>query len=159
MAKYRKCPRCEVNYITDQNEYCDICLAEMSGLVLNIDVEEDELELCAKCHQNYVADGERFCESCLAELSKLKGGAVGDIDWPEEEEAVDTIVDDEEIFEPDEVSLEGLVDEEWSDDSLDDDNKSPDDTFVDDIIDLDLNDFADDESDVELAEDDSIEEP
>jgi hypothetical protein len=141
-----------VNYITDDSDYCDICLAEMSGQVLNVEVEDEELELCPKCHQNYIVEGDRYCESCLLELSKLKGSAVGDIDWSEDE-VTDVIVDDEEIFEPDEVSLEGLVgDEEWeSDDSADEELKSPD-AFADEILELDMSDFTDDE-DIDLTDD------
>ena len=26
---YRKCPRCELNYITDDEEYCDVCKEEL----------------------------------------------------------------------------------------------------------------------------------
>ena len=31
MAKYKKCPRCELNYIEEDKDYCDVCLAEMQG--------------------------------------------------------------------------------------------------------------------------------
>ena len=29
MSKYKKCPRCEVNYILNDEEYCEICQLEM----------------------------------------------------------------------------------------------------------------------------------
>ena len=31
MVKYKKCPRCELNYIEEDKDYCDVCLAEMQG--------------------------------------------------------------------------------------------------------------------------------
>ena len=29
MGKYVKCPRCELNWILEENEYCDVCKAEL----------------------------------------------------------------------------------------------------------------------------------
>ena len=32
MARYIICPRCELNFIdADEQEYCDVCLKELSG--------------------------------------------------------------------------------------------------------------------------------
>ena len=43
MVKYKKCPRCELNYIEEDKDYCDVCLAEMQGSRLKFaDLDEDE---------------------------------------------------------------------------------------------------------------------
>ncbi|MDR2266237.1 MAG: hypothetical protein LBE09_01445 [Christensenellaceae bacterium] len=154
MAKYRKCTRCEVNYITDEKEYCDICLAEMKGVQVNADVEDDDLELCPRCHQNYIAEGERLCENCLMEQNKLKAIAASEYEWNDDDPTEIDVVEEDDIFIPDEVSLDAIGDEEWSteDDALSDDPKSVDDIFIDDL-DLDLDDdIIDDDIDIDDSE-------
>ena len=68
MAKYVLCPRCELNYMLDGEEYCDICKAELKkgpGLLFAIDEEESEtLELCPRCQSNPLKPGEEICEKC-----------------------------------------------------------------------------------------------
>jgi len=56
MAKYRKCPRCEVNYILEEEEMCSVCIAELEGII-DKDLEE---ELCPRCEKNYVVPGEKY---------------------------------------------------------------------------------------------------
>ena len=41
----RKCPRCELNYIRDDEKYCNVCKREMKG---EPDVE-DGVVLCIEC--------------------------------------------------------------------------------------------------------------
>lgn len=38
--KYKKCPRCELNYILEDEDYCPVCKAEMKMAGAN--VSEDE---------------------------------------------------------------------------------------------------------------------
>jgi|AGTN01.2.fsa_nt_gi hypothetical protein len=122
MPKYKKCPRCDINYITEDREYCDICIAEMRGQNLFAEDDEDEVsdELCPRCHVNYLSEGEKLCESCRAEIEKTKG--VPEEDWglaePEPvEEEEEAPVDENDVIIPDEVSLEGLAEEEsWTGD-------------------------------------------
>ncbi|MBQ9730480.1 MAG: hypothetical protein IJV80_06705, partial [Clostridia bacterium] len=70
MANYVLCPRCELNYIDeDEQEYCEVCLKEMNGDKTFIDgLEEnesqEETELCPICGENYMAFGETMCEAC-----------------------------------------------------------------------------------------------
>ena len=74
-----KCPRCDLNYIKEGEEYCDVCKAELKKgpqLVFAID-DEDETEamdLCPVCHQNYIKPGEKMCAKC-AEEQDYKAGA------------------------------------------------------------------------------------
>ena len=56
MPRYVKCPRCDLNYMLDTEEYCDVCKAELKKgpqLIFAIDDEEDDidaLDLCPRCH-------------------------------------------------------------------------------------------------------------
>lgn len=65
MPKYKKCPRCELNYIPEDREYCDVCEQELRGLEPGY--PEEEPMLCAKCHQNICEPGEEYCSECLRE--------------------------------------------------------------------------------------------
>lgn len=93
MARYVKCPRCDLNYIDeDLQEYCAICLDEMKGTSKYIDVteEEEEMELCPYCGENMMKVGEERCEECKKKLSDVEE----DVD-PEKDEAWRDYMDDE----------------------------------------------------------------
>ena len=70
MARYIICPRCELNFIdADEQEYCEVCIKEMSGektFADDFDAEEsmEETELCPVCGENYMVLGEKMCEEC-----------------------------------------------------------------------------------------------
>lgn len=75
MSDYIKCPRCELNYIRREQEYCDVCKAELriGPKLLFIDDEEDDIdaeatELCPICKQNYIRSNEEMCEACKREM-------------------------------------------------------------------------------------------
>ena len=52
--KLVKCPRCELNYITENEKYCKVCLREMKG-----DAPKDEIELCSVCNEAPALPGRR----------------------------------------------------------------------------------------------------
>ncbi|MDR3185690.1 MAG: hypothetical protein LBU04_02600 [Christensenellaceae bacterium] len=157
MAKFKKCPRCDINYIISDQEYCDICIAEMNGISLNIE-DDDESELCPRCKQNFIAEGEKLCENCLAEQEKTKSPAVREFDWPDEEPVIDTETEEEteDIFIPDEVSLEVLVEEEeWDDDDVSlKETINPEDAFPDELPDIEVDSDIDDDSELSQDADD-----
>lgn len=70
MANYMLCPRCELNFIdADTQEYCEVCLKELSGektFTDDFEAEEsiEETELCPICGENYMQYGEKMCEEC-----------------------------------------------------------------------------------------------
>ena len=70
MARYILCPRCELNFIdADEQEYCDVCVKELSGektFADDFEAEEaaEETELCPVCGENYMQFGEKMCEEC-----------------------------------------------------------------------------------------------
>jgi hypothetical protein len=65
MARYVLCPRCELNFIDEETqEYCDVCIKELSGektFTDDFEAEEaiEETELCPICGENYMQYGEK----------------------------------------------------------------------------------------------------
>ena len=122
MPRYKKCPRCELNYILEEDDYCEVCRAELKGIDTNIDEEEDMI--CPKCKQNYVEPGEKFCLSCIQKMQE---------DWDDSKLDVE---EDEDL-----TSLSEMEEQEWEDESIDsfDDN----DSFGNDADFMDVDDFDD----------------
>ncbi|MBR4434755.1 MAG: hypothetical protein IKS90_01495 [Clostridia bacterium] len=61
---YKKCPKCELNYIRDDQKFCDICARKYK------DVDEDEAQdivLCSECGENPVLKGKDLCSACYKE--------------------------------------------------------------------------------------------
>ena len=134
--KLVKCPRCDLNYIFENEKLCKVCLREMKGSHV-----EDEMELCSVCNAAPALPGRDVCLSCLKEMSG-SGSTDGDV---EENQAVvdestiglnsmssmDEIIPQihEEI--PDnefgdiesELSLESVREEEDMDDDEDEDDR------------------------------------
>ena len=163
MPKYKKCPRCELNYIEEDKDYCDVCLAEMQGGKLRFaDLEEDEeevekTELCPVCGENYMRPGEKMCDECRQNADNY--AEEEDID-PEKDEEWRNYLDEE----TDDLSLEsdGI---DIGEDFLDDFDEEAEDGYVDDAesestdafdYDADYDDFddEDDEDDEEDEDDD-----
>ncbi len=59
-----KCPRCELNYITEDEGYCKICKREMKG-----ESQRDEVELCTVCNEAPALPGKDVCLFCLKEMN------------------------------------------------------------------------------------------
>ena len=79
--KLIKCPRCELNYITENEKYCKVCLREMKG-----ETPKDEVELCSVCNEAPALPGRDVCLFCLKEM----GGDDGHGHNEETEEPVDS---------------------------------------------------------------------
>ena len=60
-----KCPRCDLNYITDGQKYCKVCMRELKG-----ENRADEVELCSICNEEPALPGKDVCLFCLKELKK-----------------------------------------------------------------------------------------
>ena len=110
-TKYIICPRCELNYIKEQDELCNVCKAELGLLGKNYLIPEDELEaesgkLCPICHVNYIDEDEEMCIIC----KKVKEAK----EQPEDlETSWKAFVDEpEEEVPPEEISLELAAEEE-----------------------------------------------
>ena len=60
-----KCPRCDLNYIREDEKYCKVCLREMKG-----EKQSDEMELCSVCNEEPCLPGKDVCLFCLKEMNK-----------------------------------------------------------------------------------------
>jgi hypothetical protein len=60
-----KCPRCDLNYIREDEKYCKVCLREMKG-----EKQQEEMELCSICNEEPALPGRDVCIFCLKEMNK-----------------------------------------------------------------------------------------
>ena len=60
-----KCPRCELNYMQEGEQYCTVCMREVKG-----EAKDEYLELCSVCGENPVFPGKDLCLFCLKEIGK-----------------------------------------------------------------------------------------
>lgn len=179
MPKYILCPRCELNYILDTENYCDVCKAEMKiGPQLMFSANEDSSEqvLCPVCKQRYISEDEEMCEQCREEQEYKREKLGDDIELEDGDEWRRYLDDDEKDVisskgdEDEMVSLSQIEEEEALDDLDEEDDIDPytnekigkksDDDFVDDDFDysdIDEKDFEDDEEDEEDDEDEDDE--
>jgi len=114
MPKYKKCPRCELNYILLDQEYCDVCEKELKGEPDDFDNfdadDEEQLELCPICGENMMHPGEDMCAECR---SKLDRGETEEEPNPDEDDEWRSFIDDEA---EDDKELEGLPPEDLTED-------------------------------------------
>ena len=82
--KLVKCPRCDLNYIREDEKYCKVCLREMKG-----ENTEDEVELCSICNEAPALPGRDVCLFCLKEMNKSNSTPESDTE-EEHGENVDT---------------------------------------------------------------------
>lgn len=62
----RKCPRCELNYIRDDEQLCNVCKRHMKG-----EVETDDVvTICTECGENPAVRGSELCAMCLREARR-----------------------------------------------------------------------------------------
>ena len=95
-----KCPRCELNYIKEEEQYCSVCRREMKG-----EVHEDPFELCSICNENPVMPGKDVCMVCYKEMTQQQG--LHD-DAVEENETQDVSLDMEDVTDMEEIELDTL---------------------------------------------------
>ena len=96
-----KCPRCELNYIREEEQYCSVCKREMKG-----ESHEDPFELCSICNENPVMPGRDVCYLCYKEMSQQQGLRSDAIEEPETPDV--TSLDMEDVSEMEEIELDSL---------------------------------------------------
>ena len=94
--KLMKCPRCELNYITENEKYCKVCLREMKG-----ESPKDEVELCSVCNEAPALPGRDVCLFCLKEMNG--GNANRDENEPEEAVEPSSLVSIDPVSTMDEI--------------------------------------------------------
>jgi len=103
MPGMKKCPRCELNYIKDEEEYCNICRREMKGE----EEPEETFDICPECNEHPVVEGEELCALCLKE--KLRQEGAMDDSFDAEEIHND---EDDEIIDLDDGDVDDITHEE-----------------------------------------------
>jgi hypothetical protein len=147
-----------LNFIDEEKqEFCDVCLKELSGAATFVDTFEEEeameeTELCPVCGERYMAFGEKMCEECKKKSQYEDDDLQEDLDgddesWrsyldddDQEEEDLGLSMDEEFAGEFDEEEEETEFEEgeedEWeevsADDYYDDDDDHDDDDDDDD---------------------------
>ncbi len=148
MARYVICPRCELNFIdADEQEYCEVCLNELSGkktFADDFDAEEtmEETELCPVCGENYMPLGEKMCEECKKKADYEEEPVEEDED--KEDASWRSYLDDEE----EELDL-GIPDSEFEEEEEEEEHVEEDDFEY-----VNINDYADFDDDEDDDDDD-----
>ena len=111
---YKKCPRCEMNWIQDTEELCEVCKAEL-GIKSTITLLDDDYaekalgaKLCPICGINYIDENEDMCESCRADKTSRAGSKHKD-----SSDAKQYISDyqDDNDYNPDDINADSDEDE------------------------------------------------
>ena len=164
MVKYVKCPRCELNYINEEEqEYCDVCIAEMKGSRLKFadleeleDVNENEFEdICPVCGVSAIRPGEKMCDSCRLQQEYEEDE---DVDMEKDEEWKNYLEEDEGTASSDDAIQLELPDEDddYDDDYDDEEEEYEDDDPLDDFEDLDDFDYDEDDEDEDDEDDEDF---
>ncbi len=171
--RYIKCPRCELNYILSNQDYCEVCKQEMkAGYQDEVELDEalldEEGALCPICKSNYISDESKgMCDSCYEENSSI-GDADDNVDWRnfvdkdvnEDELDLLPVENDDEIDEELGNTFAKDLDDDFNDNFDEDEEEFSDsfdeeDDFDDDEDDnFDDDDFDDDDDDDDDDEDD-----
>lgn len=110
MAKYKKCPRCELNYIPATEDYCDVCKHELgkANIQLLDDVDDATMyqeNVCPVCKSNFLEDDEKICKKCQAKKNKVKITEEKDVE--DDENTWRDFIDDNEPTVKDDESSDG----------------------------------------------------
>jgi hypothetical protein len=103
-----KCPRCDLNYIREDEKYCRVCLQEMKGESRN-----EETELCSICNEEPALPGKDVCLFCLREMNKSNNPDGNETETETENVDTSTIGDMDSVSGMDEIIPE--VEEENED--------------------------------------------
>ncbi len=63
----RKCPKCELNYIRDDEKFCNVCLREIKRGQHGRAEEDEETIMCTECGEAPAVRGGELCADCLRE--------------------------------------------------------------------------------------------
>lgn len=135
--KLIKCPRCELNYMFENETMCSVCRKDVQG-EQEID---DMIELCSECGENPVIPGQEVCAFCLKEIKRRAESSVND-DGMSDPSSRDLDIDSVSSMEEIEMDVGAEGDEDFSED---------DDMFKDDDLDDDKADETDSEDDLSEA--------
>ncbi len=68
--KYKRCPRCGLNYITENQRLCKVCIDEIEGRKSIFDEETFGELLCPYCEKNPIDIDDIMCAECRAKRKR-----------------------------------------------------------------------------------------
>ncbi len=71
--KYKRCPRCGLNYILREQQLCSVCKDELAGKKSIFDEESYGELLCPYCEKNPIDIDDIMCAECRAKRAKSNG--------------------------------------------------------------------------------------
>lgn len=128
----KRCPRCELNYIADDESLCKVCIREIKG-----GQKQEEFELCSICNAAPALPGKDICLGCYKEMHNQQSSdrkRPASVDEEIELSSASTMDEmipsvkedlDQESFEDDDadLSLETIIEEEDDDDDDEEDDE------------------------------------
>ena len=103
-----KCPRCDINFIREEEQFCSICKREMKGEM----PKEDGSEMCIECGEHPAVFGEDLCIHCLKERKEADDAIEDDDD----DLIADEMPDDDDDVGMDELDIAPLQPEDIPED-------------------------------------------
>ena len=71
MPQYKLCPRCLLNYIPENEEYCEVCKEELRGVRFEEDEDDLYTKTCPRCGALIPDDQDYRSEEHTSELQSL----------------------------------------------------------------------------------------
>lgn len=130
---FKKCPICELNYISEEESCCAVCKRAKHG-----NDNDDSEMLCIECGENPVVRGSELCAECLREARRqekiqksiepltdtvLDVGALDDMEVP--------IADDSDIPQSEMEEIHKELDDDFNDEDGEDDEDKDEDAELD----------------------------
>jgi len=104
--KLLRCPRCELNYMKSDEQFCSVCTRLLKG-----GLKEDTQELCIECGISPSMPGEDLCRSCLREALGKASLVAQVVAVPDDNSEEPPLAVEEELFEPMDELAEDLAEE------------------------------------------------
>ena len=89
----KKCPRCELNYIKDDEKLCNVC--KRSAKLVD---DSEEETLCIECGEHPALEGKELCAECYRESLRIsRSNSKAALEYEDVEGVTDVTLPDEEI--------------------------------------------------------------
>ena len=116
--KLIKCPRCELNYITENEKICSVCKRDVKG-----EVEQDDLvELCSECGEHPAMPGQEICIYCFKEMQRRSEASSTDDNGGMEPEETSLSIDPVSTMDEIDIELPDSSESPFGDEKFDDED-------------------------------------
>lgn len=113
---FKKCPRCDLNYILDGGELCTVCRREVRGESL----DDDNLDMCSECGENPALPGSEYCARCLKEVARRNKVEITSNDDVLQSEDAAMSIDNDSVSSMDELVIGDTDSEPFDEDDYSD---------------------------------------